>query len=90
MSESNVVSITGHPSSMSKQPNQSVIESLEHLLRVAKDGEIQHLVVIYSDGQNPPVDLYQGTGELWQVLSLIGTMELCKITMLTPRAEEAI
>lgn len=90
MADTNVVSITGHASSAAMQPNKPIIETLETLLRDAKAGRIQHLVAIHSDGHSPPVDLYQGTGELWQVLQLIGTMELCKITMLTPRAEEVI
>lgn len=78
----NVVNLGGRQAAVARQPNPDVIQALEILLQEARDGQIQHLVAIHSDGVSAPVDFYVGSGEPAHVLGLIGGMELCKQTML--------
>ena len=79
---SKVVSLAGTPSSASMEPNKPIIDALVSMLQEARDGRIQHLAAVYTDGRGPPCDLYIGTGEPEQAMMLVGGMEMCKHTML--------
>lgn len=79
----NIVTLGGGQASIAMQPNQDVIKALEQMLDDAKAGRIQHIIAIHSDGKSMPFDLYQGSGEPWQVAALLGAMDLCKFTILT-------
>lgn len=85
----NVVSLVGAQSAAALEPQPKIIEALETILSAAKDGQVQHLVVVYSDGKSAPTDTYQGSGEPGHVAALIGGMELCKQTMLMSQFHEA-
>ena len=88
---SKVVSFgSGGQSAAALEPQPTIIEALEKILAEAKDGRVQHLAIIYSDGRSAPVDLYQGSGEPEHVSTLIGGMELCKLTMLMSQFRETL
>lgn len=85
----NIRSIAGgKQSATALEPNTEIVETLQRLLADAQAGQIQHLVAVYTDGRSAPVDLYQGSGEPWHVVALIGGMELCKHTMLMTQYQE--
>ena len=86
---SKVVTLVGNQAASALEPRKEIIKALEEVLAQAKEGRVQHIVVVYSDGQSPSVDLYQGSGEPQQVASLIGGMELCKHTMLMSQFHES-
>lgn len=77
----NVISISGRPLSAATQPNEQVISALEMMLDAAKSGQIQQVVAVWVDAQGMPRDLCQGSGEAWQVMAMIGGLELCKATL---------
>jgi hypothetical protein len=79
---SNVVTMSGKTPAVAQEPNAKIIAALEQMLQEAKDGRIQQLAAIYSDGAAPPSDLYVGSGEPVHAMALIGGLELCKHTML--------
>mgnify|MGYP007011825765 CR=1 FL=1 len=83
-----VVSLTGNVSALAQEPQPQVIEALEKLLDEAKSGRIQHIAAVYTDGAAMPMDIYAGTGEPDHVLRLVGSMELCKHTMLMGMFQE--
>lgn len=87
---SKVVTLAGNQAAASLEPRKEIIEALEEVLAQAKEGRVQHIVIVYSDGQTPPVDIYQGSGEPHHVSTLIGGMELCKLTMLMSNFKEHI
>lgn len=70
-------------------PHEAVVTALERLLEEAKQGNISELVCCYSDGVEPPIDMYVGSGDPKAYLAMIGSMELCKQTMLAANFGEA-
>jgi hypothetical protein len=85
---SNVVTLAGQQAAAALEPRKEIIDALEDILAQAKEGRVQHIVVVFSDGLTAPADLYQGSGEPHQVYTLIGGMELCKLTMLMSNFHE--
>lgn len=86
---SNVVNMGGKQASSAMLPNVKVIEALQQLLDDAKSGQVQHIIAIASDGRSMPFDMYVGSGEQEQVMMLVGSMELCKHTMLAHMHHES-
>lgn len=79
---SNVVNLGGGQASAARAPVIEVIETLEEMLADAREGRIQDLIAIVCDGEGACTDLYAGSGEVRPMIQLVGTMELCKHTIL--------
>lgn len=77
-----IVDMGGRSSSKAAQPNRSVIDFLEKLLTQARDGQVQHIIACWLDANGIPTDAYAGGGHPMEIVPLIGSMELCKHTIL--------
>jgi hypothetical protein len=79
----NVIAITGDIPMQAAQPNQQVIDFLEDLLDWAKEGRVQAIATAWLEADGTPMDAYMPSGATFaQVMPLIGSLDLCKHTLL--------
>lgn len=79
---SDVVNIIGGPATKAGVPNAAVIELLRDLLMQAEAGKIQHIGVVWLGPDLIPMDAYSGGGDPFEVVTLVGSLELLKHTVL--------
>jgi len=60
-----------------RQPNQTIIESIEAMLADAKEGKIKELVAVWVDNEHSSVTSY--VGDCGDTYKMLGVIEVAKL-----------
>lgn len=60
-----------------RQPNQTIIESIEAMLAEAKDGKIKEIVAVWVDNEHRSVTSY--SGDCGDTYKMLGVIEVAKL-----------
>lgn len=82
---SNVIAMGGGSARQAAQPVPSVIALLEDVLERARSGNVQHVAVCWIEADGSPIDAHAPGGNVLgvDIVSLIGSLEVCKTTIAT-------
>lgn len=76
-----VIGLTGEVAACAGQPNEEVIKLLEDVLEQARAGNVQHIAMVYLDQNGTPSDAYAPGGASYELIPLVGGLEICKATL---------